>query len=132
MPDDGTPNDTPSLVLDRDTDLDNSTESGLYFLPRGDADNAPVPQRLADVGLDARKVRCHELNSGNYLCAVTVFGDDEVALFTWDGNTTLSSAGSITVGDGPVNMQLRALQNGNIGLVTTGFNDNTVTITELS
>mgnify|MGYP005845812145 CR=1 FL=1 len=132
MPDDGTPDDTPPIVLDRDTDPDNSTESGLYFLPRGDADNAPVPQRLADVGLDARKVRCQDLNNGNFLCAVTVFGDDEVALFIWDGGTGLNSAGTISVGDGPVDMQLRALQNGNIGLVTTGFNDNTATIIELS
>jgi len=132
MPDDGTPNNTPSIVLDRDTDPNNNTKSGLYFLPRGDANNAPTPQRLADVGLDARKVRCQDLNDGNFLCAVTVFGEDKVELFIWDGGTTLNSAATVSIGNGPVDLQLRDLPGGNFGLVTTGFNDNTYTVAELA
>lgn len=106
------------------------TLASSVFLIKTDGSADPV--RVADVGQDARKVRCDAIEgTGNFLCGVTVFGEDQVALFTWDGETNPASAGTVDVGDGPVNLDVKQLSNGNVGLVTTGFNDNTVSVMEL-
>ena len=124
MPDDGTPEDTPVLVLD------NATESGLYLALR----DGSAPTRVADVGPDARKVRCTRLKSGmdNFVCAVSVFGSNQLAILTWDGATAPTFHGFTNVGNGPVDIQLRRLINGNVAVLSTGFNDNTVTETEVA
>lgn len=122
MPDDGTPDDTPALVLDR------AQESGLYLLARGGS----PPVRIADLGSDARKVRCINPDGGELVCGVTVFGDDEVTILTWDGQNAPTVQGTVPVGDGPVDLGLTLLANGNVALVTTGFNDHTVTEIEIA
>lgn len=116
----------PTLVLTREQ------QSGLYLTMFNESDNSPNVTRVADLGLDARKVRCVEVSSGNLICAVSVFGDDRLAILTWDGETEPTLVDFVDVGDGPVGIDLRLLANRNIGVVSTGFNDNTVTITELS
>ena len=116
----------PVLVLTRDQ------QSGLYLAKFNESDNRPNVTRVADVGLDARKVRCVEADSGTLVCAVSVFGDDRLAILTWDGETAPTMQGFADVGDGPVGIDLRLLANGNIAVVSTGFNDNTVTVTEVA
>ncbi len=115
----------PVLIIDR------AVESGLYY--KADIKNtAGFVKRIADIGLDARKIRCIATNEGGYICAVTLFGDDEIAIITWTGEDEPVVAGTAPAGDGPVDMGLSLLENGNVAIVTTGFNDNTVTETEVS
>lgn len=106
------------------------TLASSVFLIDTQGDNDPI--KVADVGQDARKVRCTDTGGGSLLCGVSVFGEDRLALFTWDGETEPTAAGTVDVGDGPVNLDLRLLDNGNVGIVTTGFNDDTVTELELT
>lgn len=115
----------PVLVLTR------AVESSLY-LAKWDG-SAPVP--IAEsLGLDARKIRCTGDGSGmsKLLCAVSVFGDDQLAILLWDGENLPTLQGFVDVGDGPVGIDLRALSNGNVAVVSTGFNDHTVTEAEVA
>lgn len=111
----------PILVVAR------AVESGLYL----DERNGEAPTRVAELGLDARKIRCTEAGegTGNLICGVSIFGDDRVAILLWDGESAPTLAGFADVGDGPVDLDLRALASGNVALVSTGFNDNTLTET---
>ena len=81
---------------------------------------------------DARKIRCVD-----NLCAITVFddgaGQGALRLLTWDGLTEPTIIDTpIVVGDGPVSTDLIALLNGNYLIVSTGFNDHTVSLTEVT
>ncbi|NGP89999.1 InlB B-repeat-containing protein [Fodinibius halophilus] len=107
------------------------TLASSVFLVKTDGSADPV--RVSDVGQDARKVRCIAIeDTGDFLCGVTVFGEDKLALFTWDGETEPTAVGMVSVGDGPVNLDVQLLDNGNVGIVTTGFNDDTITELELT
>lgn len=115
----------PVLVLTRDQ------QSGLY-LAKWDGSN---PVRVTDLGLDARKVRCVEDGSGtgSLICIVSVFGDDRLAILSWDGENEPDMKGFVDVGDGPVGIDLKLINStDNIAVVSTGFNDNTVTLTTVS
>lgn len=119
------------LVLTRDV------ESQLYFVLRDGTtfeDNSIAQALPESIGLDARKLRCTEDGSGtgNLVCAVSVFGDGRLAILTWDGKTLPTLAGFADVGDGPIGIDLHLLANGNVAIVSTGFNDNTVTETEVA
>ncbi|MDZ7706951.1 MAG: hypothetical protein U5J97_03455 [Trueperaceae bacterium] len=107
-----------------------AVESGMYLVGW---DGSP-PERAFDLGLDARRIRCHDdgTGTGDVLCGVSVFGDDALAIVTWDGESLPTLAGLVDVGDGPVGLDLARLANGNIAVVTTGFNDDTVTETEVT
>jgi hypothetical protein len=102
-------------------------KSGIYLATMTPEEQSAT--RIADMGNDARKVRCVEDDSpsGNLVCAVSVFGDNQLSLLNWDGATAPTTAGVVDVGDGPVGIDLQRLSNGNIGIVSTGFNDNTIT-----
>jgi hypothetical protein len=83
-------------------------------------------------GEDARKLRCVD-----NLCVVSIFDDGSGAgalrLVVWDGITVPTIVDTpITVGNGPVGTDLIPLANGNYLIVSTGFNDNTVTLTEVT
>jgi len=116
----------PALAVGRNS---STLESSLFLVTRDGND----PVRVADIGQDARKIRCTDLDdgSGNLLCGVSVFGEDQIALFSWDGTSQPSAIGTLEVGDGPVNLDVKLLDSGNIGLITSGFNDNSVAIFEL-
>ena len=82
-------------------------------------------------GEDGRKLRCV-----GGLCAISVFNDGTggaLRLVIWDGLNAPSVVDTtVAVGDGPVGIDLIALGNGNILIVSTGFNDNTITLTEVT
>ncbi len=83
-------------------------------------------------GEDGRKLRC----VGN-LCAISVFDDGNGAgalrLVIWDGlNAPTAVDTLIPVGNGPVNLDLLTLTNGNILIVSTGFNDDSISLTEVT
>jgi hypothetical protein len=118
-------------------DDDTATPAPILILARGVTSNLLLHRRdgsgavrALNLGLDARRVRCIEAGSG-LLCGVTLFGADGVALVRWDGEDLPTLAGQTGAGDGPVDLALYPLPNGNVALVTTGFNDHTVTEIEL-
>ncbi len=110
------------LVLSRET------ESGVYLAKWDGSD--PV-RAIDNIGFDARRIRCIEDDSGtgNLVCVASIFGHDRLGLMTWDGENVPVLTDFAEIGDGPVGIDLRLLSNGNIAIVSTGFNDNTVTET---
>jgi len=111
--------------------LTRGTESKLYLATW---DPKAVTEVVSNIGFDARKIRCTGDGSGtgNLVCAVSVFGDSRLAILTWNGQNEPVLTGFVDVGNGPVGIDLRSLANGNVAIVSTGFNDNTVTETEVS
>lgn len=111
--------------------LTRGTESKLYL---ASWDPKDVTEVVNNIGFDARKVRCIDNGSGttNLVCAVSVFGDSRLAILTWDGESMPDLVGFADVGNGPIGIDLRLLANGNIAVVSTGFNDNTLTETEVA
>jgi hypothetical protein len=61
---------------------------------------------------------------------VSNFGSDSLTIVTWDGQATAAIAGTVAVGDGPVGIGLVA-DGANVKVISTGFNDNTYTVTTL-
>lgn len=113
----------PILVLDR------AVSSGLYV----DYRDGSMPTRAFDVGLDARKLRCVDtMTAAGHLCAVSVFGQDQLGLLNWDGAGLPTWRGFVDVGDGPVGLDIGKLSSGNYGIVSTGFNDDSVTEVEVT
>src|SRR5690606_41948382 len=96
----------------------------LYRVTRAGA----APAAAVPLGLDARKLRCVDtLSDAGLLCAVSVFGGDHLAVLNWDGQSVPVLRGTVTVGDGPVGIDLKLLGDGDVAIVSTGFNDGTVT-----
>lgn len=113
----------PILVLDR------AVSSSLYL----DYRDGSGPTYLRSMGLDARKLRCIDTHSASgYLCAASVFGQDQIAMFNWDGMSTASMPNFYPVGDGPVGIDLAPMSDGSYAVLSTGFNDNTVTELKIS
>ena len=81
---------------------------------------------------DSRKLRCV-----GSLCAISIFsnlaGEGALRFVIWDGmNAPTAVDTTIRVGDGPVGIDLIELGNGNVLIVSTGFNDDTITLTEVT
>ena len=64
--------------------------------------------------------------------AVSNYTGDSLTIFTWDQSDNLAITATIPVGDGPVGIDLVALTGGNTAIVSTGFNDNTWSVTVVS
>ncbi len=112
----------PALVLTRDV------ISRLYLVPR---DGGAVQGPMA-MALDARKIRCAPPGSGSaWICVVTEFGADRIELLTWDGAGSPTYKTGVLVGDGPVDVDLAVLPNGDVAVLTTGFNDGSITEVEV-
>ena len=59
-----------------------------------------------------------------------MFADDAIRLVQWDGNNSpIILPDTIPVGDGPVDLDLRTNTEGDLEILTSGFNDNSLTIT---
>lgn len=108
----------PVLVITRDP-----TMGSLFFAPR----DGSAPTFVGPVGRDARRIRCRE-----GICAVTSFAGDSLTIISWDGVTMPTIVGDVAVGDGPVDLDLATLANGDVLVGSTGFNDNTWTLTEIA
>jgi hypothetical protein len=80
------------------------------------------------VGNNPRRIRCVP---SHQICAVSNFGSDSLTIVRWNGQGTASIAATQTVGDGPVGISLRA-DGVNVLVISTGFNDNTHTITTIA
>ncbi len=93
----------------------------------GDPQNrSSAVQIIGEVGDDPRRVRCMSV-----VCAVSNFGSDTLTIVIWDGGDTAAITSTVVVGDGPVGIDLRLVDD-MIEIVSTGFNDNTVTVTTVA
>ena len=88
------------------------------------ADPGAALTAVADVGSDPRRLR----HDGD-IAAVSNFGSDDLTVMTWTGNTVTVTEASVAVGDGPVGIDLLRLGTGNVAIASTGFNDDTYTVT---
>jgi hypothetical protein len=79
---------------------------------------------VGDLGDDPRRVRCL---AG--VCAISNRTSNTLALALWDGGANASITGTTPVGDGPIGIDLRALGGGQTAIASTGFDDDTYTIT---
>ncbi len=87
-----------------------------------------LAEKIGNVGDRPRQLR--------FLGALGVgtnFEGDSLTVFTWDDATdAVAIAGTVAVGDGPIGLHLRRNLAGNVEALSTGFNDHTYTIVELS
>jgi hypothetical protein len=112
----------PNLLLTR------GVQSTVWLNQR----DGSASTNVLTLGLDARKLRCIVVPGGGALCGVTLFGADQVATFLWDGASVVTATATVNASDGPVDLDLRLLPNGNIALLTTGFNNGSVVEAELT
>jgi len=82
---------------------------------------------IGDAGDSPRRVR----TSGG-LAVVSNFGSDNLTVLTWTASDVVTIVGTVPVGDGPVGIDLMNLDGGNVAVASTGFNDNTYTVTVLT
>lgn len=80
---------------------------------------------VGSLGNDPRKLRC-----AVPICAVSNFASDTLSVILWNGSTTPTIQGSVVVGDGPVGIDITRVDV-NYAVVSTGYHDNTYTITSL-
>lgn len=100
--------------------VSSGSPGALYTHDRNGGDGSLV----GSVGDDPRKVR-----GVDSLLVVTDFGSDSLTVAKWSANGAVSIVGNVAVGDGPVGVDLMPLGAGDVAVVTTGFNDNTFTVT---
>jgi hypothetical protein len=79
---------------------------------------------VGNLGDDPRRVRCL---AG--VCAISNRTSNTLTLALWDGGANASITGTTAVGDGPVGVDLRALAGGTTAIASTGFDDDSYTIT---
>jgi hypothetical protein len=100
------------------------TSGATGKLVLGDPANATTAVTVVgDVG-DARRIRCL-----GEVCVISAFGSDELVVATWDGGTNVAITDTQPVGDGPEGIDLLPLDDGNIGVVSTGSIDATISLT---
>ena len=99
------------------------SDSRLFFIDRG-----VQTTEVGVVGVDARRIR----HLGG-IAVTTLFGDDALRVITWDGQNAPTIVGDpVPVGDGPVGLGLRDAGGSSVQVVTTGFNDNTIAVTNIA
>ncbi|MCA9727449.1 MAG: hypothetical protein KC729_07185, partial [Candidatus Eisenbacteria bacterium] len=92
-----------------------------------DRPSTDPPALTGAVGNDPRQVR-----AVGELAVVTNYESDALTVVRWPYGGAASIVGTVAVGDGPVGVALSELPGGNVLAVTTGFNDDTITLTVLS
>ena len=81
---------------------------------------------IGSVGNDPRRVRCL---AG--VRAVSNNGSDSLTILTWDGGENAVITDTVTVGDGPIGVDLRQIGD-DVVILSTGSNDNTYSKTTVS
>jgi hypothetical protein len=101
------------------------TPGRIYTHDRANLNDPAVS--LGDAGDSPRRVRM-----GGGLAVISNFASDNLTVLTWSETDQIAIVGNVAVGDGPVGIDLRELPGGNVAVASTGFNDNTYTVTVLS
>jgi|GEM_PF-1966459 len=85
-----------------------------------------TPARLIGaLGNTPRRLRC----SGN-VCVVSNFASNDLTIATWDALTdSVTITATVPVGAGPIGIDLLDLPGGDVAIVSTGFSDNTFSVT---
>jgi len=91
-----------------------------------DSGSGFVAGEIGTVGDDPRRIRL----LGD-IAVVTSFVSSEIAIVHWDGAGVANITATQAVGDGPVGVDLLERAGGGVYALTTGFNDDTYTITEI-
>lgn len=78
---------------------------------------------VADAGNSPRRIR----TLGD-LAFISNFESDNLTVLSWDLPGTVAFIRNVDVGDGPVGIDAMEMPDGNIGVVSCGFNDNTYTL----
>ncbi len=86
-----------------------------------------TPQELGASGNSPRRVRC-----AGGVCAVSNFGSDTLTILIWSAQDVVAIVGTVPVGDGPVGIDLRTRLDGNVEVLSTGFNDDSWSLTVLA
>ncbi len=74
---------------------------------------------IGPIGDGARQLRC----AGN-VCAISNYDSDDLTIATWDAATdSVKIVGQVPVNDGPVGIDLLPMNNGDVAILSTGFND---------
>ena len=79
---------------------------------------------VGDAGNSPRRIR-----TAGDLAFISNFESDDLTVLTWSPSGAVAVVGQIPVGDGPVGIDALVLSGGNIAVVSTGFNDDTYTLT---
>jgi hypothetical protein len=79
---------------------------------------------VGGAGLSPRRLRV----SGEVV-VISNHDSDDLTIATWDDEDVVTMIGTIAVGDGPVGFDLLGLENGNVAIASTGFNDNSFSVT---
>ncbi len=82
---------------------------------------------IADLGDSPRRIR-----SLGDVAAISNYASGTLTVVSWSQADEVVISGTVTVGDGPVGIDLLGLAGGNIAIVSTGFNDNTYWVTVVS
>jgi hypothetical protein len=109
---------------DEDTFVVTDGVPGSLWVHRAVDRPAGAATKIGDVGNGPRRLR----RFGNLLVASN-FGSDSITVAKLD---TREIVRHVQVGDGPVGIDGKILANGNVAVVSTGFSDNTYTITVLT
>lgn len=81
---------------------------------------------VGELGNHPRRLRCLLP-----WCVVSNYGSNSITVINWDGESSEPRiVGTVPVGDGPVGIDL-ARQGDNVAVVSTGFNDNSYSVTVL-
>lgn len=84
--------------------------------------------KVGDLGFTARYMRCWQVH-----CGVASFDSDSLTVIHWpDRNAAPTIQGSVTVGDGPVGVDVRPDGAGGAVFLTTGYNDPSYTETPVA
>ncbi len=81
---------------------------------------------LGDAGHTPRRLRAL-----NGIAVLSNFGSGTITILTWDGAGSAAITATQAVGDGPVGVDLLERAGGGVYAITTGWNDNSYTITEI-
>jgi len=82
---------------------------------------------IADLGNSPRRIR-----SLGDVAVVSNYASGTLTIVSWSQADEVAISGTVTVGDGPVGIDLLGLAGGAIAIVSTGFNDNTYWVTVVS
>ena len=103
----------------------NGTPGRIYVHDRQDMGAAAT--YVGDAGDSPRRLRV-----AGELAVVSNFGTSDLTVVTWTAQDVATVVGTVDVGAGPVGIDLLELAGGNVAVVSTGFDDDTYTITVLS
>jgi len=86
-----------------------------------------MPEFITDLGDSPRRIR-----SMGDVAVISNFASGTLTVVSWSQDDEVAISETVTVGDGPVGIDLMELDGGNIAIASTGFNDGTYWVTVVS